>query len=85
MLVTKRPYRSQRVNAVSSLTLLFWPRTDALNLGSHSGLGAFLRAVPGTEQDPLRGLCSFWFVNLLFIYLFVFGCVGSSLLRTGFL
>ena len=31
------------------------------------------------------GLSFFFFLINLFIYLFIFGCVGSSLLRVGFL
>ena len=41
--------------------------------------------LPSGLQQPGPCVC-FWFFKInLFIYLFIFGCVGSSLLSAGFL
>ena len=50
---------------------------------SHAHETAQRAACKGNPRDSLFYL--FIYKINLFIYLFIFGCVGSSLLRTGFL
>ena len=50
-------------------------------------LGGMSRSLPKVGGGWVEEVsCSFYFIFMnLFIYLFIFGCVGSLLLRMGFL
>ena len=49
------------------------------------GIRHFLDLGDQPKGEAVLGVFFFFLINLLFIYLFIFGCVGSSLLCPGFL